>query len=251
MAAPAFEIAQIVQQYRHAYIEKHQPRPFQLRVLDAIAVCRTSVLGGHADACDSCGHVRISYNSCRNRHCPKCQGVNRERWIAAQQKQLLPVPYSHVVFTLPQEINSYCLAHPALLYNLLFKTSKATIEAFAADNKHLGAIAGMVSVLHTWGQNLMLHPHIHMIVPAGGFTLCGNWKHTKNNGHYLFPVKAMSIVFKNKFMQELPALINEHHMHLLSVEDRKRLYSKAWVVYAKKPFGGPEQVTRIPRSLHP
>jgi hypothetical protein len=242
MAAPLFELAQIVQQYSHAYIEKHQPLQFQLRVLNAIAVCRTAALGGHVDACDSCGHVRISYNSCRNRHCPKCQAVKRERWIVAQQQQLLPVPYFHVVFTLPQEINSYCLGYPAPLYNLLFKTSKDTIETFAADRKHLGAIAGMVSILHTWGQNLMLHPHIHMIVPAGGFTLCGNWKHTKNKSKYLFPVKAMSIVFKNKFMQGFLALIKEHNMPLLCADDRRKLYAKSWVVYAKQPFGGPEQV---------
>ena len=134
------------------------------------------------------------------------------------------------------------MAHPASLYNLLFKASKATIETFATDSKYLGATAGMISILHTWGQNLMQHPHIHMIVPAGGFTLCGHWKHTKNKGQYLFPVKAMSIVFKNKFMQELPSLISEHHMSLLSADDRNKLYSKSWVVYAKKPFGGPEQV---------
>lgn len=242
MSAATFELAQIVQQYGHAYMEKHQPRTFHWRVLNDIAVCRTAALGGHADACNSCGHVRISYNSCRNRHCPKCQALNRERWIAARQKQLLPVPYFHVVFTLPQELNVYCMAYPASLYNLLFKASKATIETFAIDDKHLGAKTGMVSILHTWGQNLMLHPHIHMIVPAGGFTLCGNWKHTKNKGHYLFPVKAMSVVFKNKFMQEFPSLIREHHMPLLSVDDRNKLYNKSWVVYAKQPFGGPEQV---------
>lgn len=190
MGAAAFEVAQVVQQYGDAYVEKHQPRQYHLRVLQAIAICRTAALGGHADACDSCGHVRISYNSCRNRHCPKCQSVKRERWITAQQSQLLPVPYFHVVFTLPQELNVYCMAHPALLYNLLFKSSKSTIETFANDNKHLGAVAGMVSILHTWGQNLMLHPHIHMIVPAGGFTLCGHWKHTKNKGCYLFGGKS-------------------------------------------------------------
>lgn len=242
MAAPLFELAQIVQRYSHAYIEKHQPRQFHLRVLNAIAVCRTAALGGHVDACDSCGHVRISYNSCRNRHCPKCQAVNRERWIAAQQEQLLPVPYFHVVFTLPQEINSYCLGYPAILYNLLFRASKDTIEIFASDQKHLGAKAGMVSILHTWGQNLMLHPHVHMIVPAGGFTLGGNWKPTKNKSKYLFPVKAMSIVFKNKFMEGLLALIKEHDMQSLSADHRKKLYTKSWVVYAKQPFGGPEQV---------
>lgn len=160
-------------------MSKHQPPDMHLRVLDAIANCRTAALGGHADQCDSCGHIRISYNSCRNRHCPKCQGIQREKWIQARQQQLLPVRYFHVVFTLPQELNVYCLHHPTALYNLLLASSKATIETFAADPKHLGAIPGMISVLHTWGQNLMLHPHVHMIVPAGGFTTCGHWKHTK------------------------------------------------------------------------
>ena len=242
MAAATFELAQIVQQYGHDFIEKHQPIQYHRRVLNAISVCRTAALGGHVDACDNCGYVRISYNSCRNRHCPKCQGTQRERWIEGRQQQLLPVRYFHVVFTLPQELNAYCLGYPKALYNLLFACSKATIETFAADSKHLGAIAGMISVLHTWGQNLMLHPHVHMIVPAGGFTLCGHWKHTKQKGKYLFPVKAMSVVFKNKFMEELQALISEYAMPLLTTAERKKLYDKPWVVYAKQPFGGPQQV---------
>jgi hypothetical protein len=194
MAAATLELAHIVRRYGDAFIEKHQPLQYHARVLNAIASCRTAALGGHIDACDSCGHLRISYNSCRNRHCPKCQGIQRERWIEDRHQKLLPVKYFHVVFTLPQELNRYCLSYPASLYSLLFASSKATIEAFAADSKHLGALPGMISVLHTWGQNLMLHPHVHMIVPAGGFTACNHWKHTKQKGTYLFPVKAMSIV---------------------------------------------------------
>lgn len=242
MAAAEYELAQIVRQFRDAFVTKHQPLRQQLRVLDAIAVCRTAALGGHVDACDSCGHIRISYNSCRNRHCPKCQGTQREKWIDARQQKLLPVQYFHVVFTLPQELNRYCMHYPTALYNLLFACSKSTIETFAADSKHLGAIAGMISVLHTWGQNLMLHPHVHMIVPAGGFTPCGHWKHTKQKGKYLFPVKAMSIVYKNKFMEGLLASITENNMPPLCIADRKLLYNKPWVVYAKQPFGGPGQV---------
>jgi hypothetical protein len=242
MGSPPYELAHIVRQFRDAFMSKHQPPDMHLRVLDAIANCRTAALGGHADQCDSCGHIRISYNSCRNRHCPKCQGIQREKWIQARQQQLLPVRYFHVVFTLPQELNVYCLYHPTALYNLLLASSKATIETFAADPKHLGAIPGMISVLHTWGQNLMLHPHVHMIVPAGGFTTCGHWKHTKQKGSFLFPVKAMSIVYKNKFMEAMMALINKHNLPTLTTDERKRLYNKPWVVYAKQPFGGPQQV---------
>ena len=242
MAAAAFELAQIVRRYGDACIEKHQPLQQHARVLNAIANCRTAAMGGHIDECDSCGHIRISYNSCRNRHCPKCQGTQRERWILARQQQLLPVKYFHVVFTLPQEVNHYCLGHPKLLYNLLFACSKATVETFAADSKHLGALPGMISVLHTWGQNLQLHPHVHMIVPAGGFTACNYWKHTKQKGRYLFPVKAMSLVFKNKFMEGLQCLITTNNLPVLSRQNRQLLYNKNWVVYAKRPFGGPEQV---------
>ncbi len=242
MPAAQYELAHIVHRYGDAFIQKHQPLQYHTRVLHAIANCRTAALGGHIDACDSCGHIRISYNSCRNRHCPKCQGTQRERWIQARQQQLLPVKYFHVVFTLPQELNSYCLRYPAPLYNLLFACSKATIETFAAGSKHLGALPGMVSVLHTWGQNLMLHPHVHMIVPAGGFTASGHWKHTKQKGKYLFPVKAMSIVFKNKMMEGLMQLISGQAMPLLSSADKTKLYNKPWVVFAKRPFGGPQQV---------
>jgi hypothetical protein len=242
MAAATLELAHIVRRYGDAFIEKHQPLQYHARVLNAIASCRTEALGGHIDACDSCGHLRISYNSCRNRHCPKCQGIQRERWIEDRHQKLLPVKYFHVVFTLPQELNRYCLSYPASLYSLLFACSKATIEAFAEDSKHLGALPGMISVLHTWGQNLMLHPHVHMIVPAGGFTACNHWKHTKQKGTYLFPVKAMSIVFKNKMMEGLQQLIARQAIPLLSSADTKTLYNKSWVLFAKQPFGGPEQV---------
>ena len=241
MSKPQYELAQVIGDYGEAFIAKHAPLKQHVSVLDAIEKCRTAALGGHVDACDSCSHVRISYNSCRNRHCPKCQGINRERWIAAQEAKLLDATYFHVVFTLPQELNVYCLKHPAALYNLLFQSSKETIETFANDPRHLGASAGMISVLHTWGQNLSLHPHVHMIVPGGGFDAAGCWKPSKHRGTFLFPVKAMSKVFKNKFMEGLlkwlPATAET-----ISKDVRKTLYSKDWVVYAKRPFGGPKQV---------
>lgn len=238
---PALELADIIRQYKHSFIARYKPHANSLRVLHALEICRTSVLGGHVDVCNRCTHVRISYNSCRNRHCPKCQNTNREKWITQRQKDLLPVPYFHVVFTLPEQLNTYCLTHPKELYNILFETSKETIAQFASDEKHLGAKTGMVSVLHTWGQNLSLHPHVHMIVPGGGISKAGFWKQTKSKGHYLFPVKAMSIVYKNKFMERLREFL-EKSKRPLDKQLRQLLYKKDWVVYAKQPFVGPQQV---------
>jgi|SRR5882672_1207240 len=238
---PEHELAQVVSLYKASFIEKHRPLKQHISVLYAIEQCRTAAMGGHVDACDSCGHLRISYNSCRNRHCPKCQSTNREKWIAAQQLNLMPSTYFHVVFTLPQEINSFCMHHPKAMYDLLFRCSKQTIETFAGDPKHLGAQPGMVSVLHTWGQNLSLHPHIHMIVPGGGFTDTGLWKHTKSKGKYLFPVKAMSTVFKHKYMEGLLLFLKNNQL-FMEKAIRKILYNKDWVVYAKRPFAGAAQV---------
>lgn len=184
---------------------------------------------------------RISYNSCRNRHCPKCQNTCRERWIAAQQLNLLPSTYFHVVFTLPQELNSYCLHHPKVMYDLLFSCSKQTIESFAGDPKHLGAQPGMISVLHTWGQNLSLHPHVHMIVPGGGISDTGCWKQAKGKGRYLFPIKAMSKVFKHKYMEAFMLYLKSNNL-VIDKAMRETLYNKAWVVYAKQPFAGLKQV---------
>jgi hypothetical protein len=215
--------------------------PHHRRVLEAIAQCRTAALGGHVDACDSCGHERISYNSCRNRHCPKCQGTNRERWIAARQQDLLPVPYFHVVFTLPDLLNGLCLRHPKEMYNILFRAGKETVMRFGHDPKHLGAKTGLVAVLHTWGQNLSLHPHLHCIVPGGGITGAGHWKCAKSNGRYLFPVKAMAPVFRGKYIEKLKVFCLANKVPL----DKgllDGLYKKDWVVYAKQPFLGPEQV---------
>ena len=236
-----YELADIIRQYGEAFTEKYQPLHHHRCVLQALQQCRTAALGGHVDGCDNCGHLRISYNSCRNRHCPKCQNTNREKWIEKQQRNLLPVTYFHVVFTLPQEINSYCIKHPKELYNLLFQCSRETIETFAADNKHLGAQPGTISVLHTWGQNLSLHPHVHMIVPGGGITDTGLWQPAKSKGRYLFPVKAMSVVFKNKFMQGLLLFIKNKN-DVMDKTLRQMLYDKNWIVYAKQPFGGPQQV---------
>lgn len=211
---------------------------WQLRTLSAIKRCRTAALGGHIDACDSCGNISISYNSCRNRHCPKCQGEKKEEWIQAREAELLPVPYFHVVFTLPNELNSLALHEPRALYDALFAATWQTLAVFAKDEKHLNAQAGMIAVLHTWGQNLSLHPHLHCIVPGGGVDAKGQWRKARSKGKFLFPVKAMSVVFRAKYLSELRHRLKEKVPQKLLNE----LYKKSWVVFAKRPFGSPKSV---------
>lgn len=214
---------------------------FQLYHLNALRRCRTAELGGHVDICSDCGHYQIAYNSCRNRHCPTCQGLNREEWIIRQEAKLLDTNYFHVVFTLPAELNGLCLAHPRLMYQLLFRCSWQTIKAFASDAKFLGAKTGMTAVLHTWGQALTLHPHLHCIVPGGGITKAGKWKTSKADGKYLFPRNALRKVFKGKVMSELKAMAKRGDIDLPAAL-KETLYRKKWVVYAKRPFANPKVV---------
>lgn len=211
---------------------------WKLRTLYALSRCRTAAMGGHIDRCDhpDCGKLHLSYNSCRNRHCPKCQGHHREAWIQQREDELLNAVYFHVVFTLPDHLNELCLEKPALIYPMLFKTAWAVIRGFGANPKFLGATTGMIGILHTWGSNMSLHPHLHCIVPAGGVNDSGKWKTTKSKGKFLFPVKAMSKVFRAKFLDEL------NKAGLLDVTLHEKLAAKPWVIYAKRPFYGPKQV---------
>ena len=234
---PAFELAQILEQHWPQVETSPAINPWQLRTLSALRQCRTAALGGHVDACSECGHVRISYNSCRNRHCPKCQNLEKEQWILSRENELLPVPYFHVVFTLPDTLNPLALHQPARLYNLLFEAAWLTMKAFGSDPKHLGAQAGMIAILHTLGQTLSLHPHLHCIVPGGGITKSGKWKLARSKGKFLFPVKAMSRVFRAKFV----AALRQEFSHL-DPAFCPSLFEKPWVVYAKRPFLGPKQV---------
>ena len=220
---------------------------WQLRTLDALRRCRTAALGSHVDGCTSCGHIRISYNSCRNRHCPKCQGNEREKWIQAREDELLPVPYFHVVFTLPDTLNQLCLYKPKVLYNLLFRAAWSVLNSFGHDHKWLGAQTGMISILHSWGQTMTLHPHLHCIVPGGGITrpspLRGEgkgvrWKMAKSDGKYLFNVKAMSRVYRGRFIDALKQQLPQE----MTKELVNTLYKHNWVVYAKRPFTGPQSV---------
>ncbi len=214
---------------------------FHLWHLNRIGQCRTAVLGGHVHICEECGHYEIGYNSCRNRHCPTCQSLKREEWVLKQEANLLDVPYFHVVFTLPSELNGLCLAHPRLMYTLLFHSAWQTIQGFAGDPKFLGAKTGMTGVLHTWGQSLPLHPHVHCIVPGGGITRSGKWKTTRSKGKYLFPRNALRKVFKGKYMSELKQMAKRGDIEL-SEDLREKLYGKKWVVYAKRPFPNPKSV---------
>lgn len=226
--------------------------PHQLRTLWALRDCRTAALGGHVDACDACGNVKISYNSCRNRHCPKCQGVEKEMWILAREEDLLPVTYFHVVFTLPHELNDLCRYNPHALYNLLFESARQTLQQFGEDKRWLGAQLGVTMILHTWGQTLVLHPHVHCIVPNGGLKKDGSWQFPKKgNERFLFPVKAMQSVYRAVFMKGLQALLQAKALELppkFPLEKpaykawKEDLYQKQWVIYAKRPFGGPTQV---------
>ncbi len=211
---------------------------WQLRTLSAVRRCRTAALGSHVDGCTSCGHLRISYNSCRNRHCPKCQGRQREKWIAAREAELLPVPYFHVVFTLPDTLHPLCLHQPSTMYNILFDSVWDTINCFGKDAKWLGAATGMIAILHTWGQTMTLHPHLHCIVPGGGLTKQHKWRTAKSEGKYLFNVKAMSRVFRGKFIGQLKKRLPAHITPALL----NSLYKQQWVVFAKKPFDSPHSV---------
>ena len=234
----AYELADVLTAHWPAVQHSGRYNSWQLRTMDAVRRCRTASLGGHIDGCSSCGLLRISYNSCRNRHCPKCQGKQREDWIKAREAELLPVPYFHVVFTLPDKLNQLCMYKPDVLYNLLFKTAWSVINSFGHDAKWLGAQAGMISILHTWGQTLTLHPHLHCIVPGGGLSKAGNWKGAKSDGKYLFNVKAMSKTFRGRYIAALKeALPLEITPELLNA-----LYKHNWVVYAKRPFTGPQSV---------
>ncbi len=219
------------------------------KVLQRLKICRTPALGYHIYQCSDadCAHIKYQYHSCRDRHCPNCGAVKKQQWIDARMQELLPVKYYHVVFTLPHELNSIIMGHRSLLFKLLFDASAQTLLQFAKDEKYLGASPGIISVLHTWGQQLSFHPHVHCIVSGGGITNNNLWKQaTKNDWRFLFPVKAMSIVYKTKFLQALKKMIDNGEVILPQKTNAKQLfnllYQKKWVIYTKAPFGGPQSV---------
>ncbi|MBF8984900.1 IS91 family transposase [Lutibacter sp. B2] len=248
------EIADILHKYGEAYRSKYRLSRQEFKAMGAIEFCRSSALGGHIDECDACGHIRISYNSCRNRHCPKCQSLAKEKWLDARNKDLLPIEYYHVVFTIPNELNPLTLRNKKIIYSILFKASAETLKELSEDPKYIGAEIGFISILHTWGQNLMDHPHIHCIVTGGGLSIDGTrWISSKKG--FFIPVKVLSRLFKGKFLYYLKeayfnkklkfvGLINElvKYNQFKTLVDA--LYEKEWVVYAKPPFKNAEYVIR-------
>jgi hypothetical protein len=246
------EIQNIFQEYGAEYRKKHKLPLNQLKAMSSIEVCRTSAIGGHVDECDECGHIKISYNSCRNRHCPKCQNIAKEQWLENRKDDLLPVGYFHVVFTLPAELSAVALRNTKEVYKILFKAASDTLIELAKDQKYLGAQIGITALLHTWGQNLMFHPHIHCIVPSGGLSLDGvRWINSRKK--FFIPVKVLSKKFKGKFLAYLQnAYYNKKLKFMGEIAELSRidifscfmesLREKDWVVYCKPPFKSAEYV---------
>jgi hypothetical protein len=254
MSRPPLEVADLIRTAGTAFIERnrHWLSWKHVKVLLAIARCRTAALGGHLDECTRCGHRAISYNSCRNRHCPKCQTSARERWIAARRRELLPTRYVHVVFTLPRELAPLALQNKKVVYDLLFRASAETLLEVARDTQHLGAEIGFFSVLHTWNQKLGLHPHVHCVVPAGGLSP-DRTRWIKPRYAFFLPVKVLSRVFRGKFVAALKCAFREGRLRFqgsltLLAQPKifaswlRPLFRKDWMVYSKRPFGGPEYV---------
>ena len=249
---PRLEVADIFRQHGYDFRLTHLLSPEQRRVMRAIERCRTAALGGHVEQCDTCGHQRISYNSCRNRHCPKCQSLAKARWLEARLADLLPVEYFHVVFTLPEQLASAALQNQRVVYNILFSTVAETLRTIAADPRHLGAEIGFLAVLHTWGQTLRHHPHLHCVVPGGGLSVDGERWRSCRQGFFL-PVNVLARLFRRLFLQALARAYEKGELtfhgasaYLAKPLAFKRLLaslrSREWWVYAKPPFGGPEQV---------
>lgn len=235
------ELQDIFAQYGKAYQTAHPFSLEQRKVVQAIQNCRKAVLGGHLDKCDECGFVRVSYNSCRNRHCPKCQTLTKERWIEARKDDLLNVSYFHVVFTLPDLLNPVAYQNPRAVYSILFKAAAETLSELASHPKYLGAQIGVTAVLHTWGQNLMHHPHLHCIVPGGGLTPAGKWVNSRKK--FFIPVKVLSRKFRGKFLAYLKEADLKFHGSIVNLREERdfrdwlsALYQKEWVVYCKPPF---------------
>lgn len=254
MDRPKLEMADIFRRYGTAYREQHagSMSVAQRRVMSAIEQCRTAALGGHFERCDACGHERNCYNSCRDRHCPKCQSLARAQWIEERQSELLDVPYFHVVFTVPQEIAAIAYQNKRVVYNILFRSTAETLTTIAADPKHLGAQIGFFAVLHTWGQNLHFHPHLHCVVPGGGLSPDAQRWVSCRPGFFL-PVRVLSRLFRRLFLTALKQSFDAGELKFFSsikalpnrgrfAEFLTKAKQREWVVYAKRPFAGPQQV---------
>ncbi len=254
MDRPKLEVADVFRRYGPAYREKHDASmsSMQRRVMTAIEVCRTAALGGHLERCEECAHERNCFNSCRDRHCPKCQSLARAQWIEDRQAELLEVPYFHVVFTIPDQVAAIALQNKKVVYGILFSAVAETLKTIAADPKHLGAEIGFFAVLHTWGQNLQFHPHLHCVVPGGGLSPAGQ-KWVGCRPDFFLPVKVLSRLFRRLFLEALQKAFEANQLQFFGILESLRqpgafvqhlAPAKAveWVVYAKRPFAGPQQV---------
>jgi len=249
MTTQKHNVATVIQRFLPNVEESNSLSGHQRSILKMIGICKTSVLGGHKERCDHCAHTKIHYNSCGNRNCPSCQGVNKEKWIIKRQQDLIPVKYFHCVFTIPSELYSYFRYNKKRLCDILMKCVKETLQTFGRDPKHRinGKIGGIL-LLHTWTQQMMYHPHVHCIVPAGGLDKNEHWNHSKSKGNFLFPVRAMSRLFKGKLLAAIHEEYKQGNLNLspkLAADYKyikNKLYKKEFVVYAKKAFGGPDQV---------
>jgi Putative transposase/Transposase zinc-binding domain len=249
---PAFEVADIFRAHGARYREEHGLPFHQLQLMQAIESCRTAALGGHRERCHLCAEERISYNSCGNRHCPKCQNLARTQWVESRKGELLPIDYHHVVFTLPAQLNDLVMRNKPRLYKILFAASAATLQTIAADPRHLGAQVGFFSVLHTWGQNLLFHPHIHCVATGGGISLDGTRWISSKPGFFL-PVRVLSRLFRRLFLEALeqafcqnllrfPGAVAPLREPAAFLQLTSSLRQIEWVVYSKPPFGGPQRV---------
>jgi len=249
MKKPAIEVADI---FRENLDKIGKISPEKWKVVNALISCRTAQLGGHVYRCDNCGHEIIAYNSCRNRHCPKCQGLARAKWLDNRMKELLPVEYFHVVFTIPDILNRTALCNKEVVYDILFRAVKETLLEASLNPKNIGARIGFLTILHTWGQNLLDHPHIHCVVPGGGLSDDGcSWISSKKG--FLVSVKVLAKLFRGKFLDYLKRAFQDHKLHFYGENKELEMprkfqklidqaYAKEWVVYVKKPFSGPKQV---------
>jgi hypothetical protein len=249
---PRLELADIVRAHGDVYRRTHRLAAVQHRALQAIETCRTAALGGHQETCDRCGAVRITYNSCRNRHCPKCQTLTKERWLAARRDDLLPIPYFHVVFTLPHALNALAQGNPRVIYTLLFRAAADTLLTFGRDPRHLSGTIGVTAILHTWGQNLSQHLHVHCLV-TGGALATDRSRWIAGRSSFLFPVRALSTVFRAKYLAALRRAFVTGQLRFAdgtaALTDRRafiaflgQLRAVNWIVYAKQPLAGPDRV---------
>lgn len=242
MSRPKYEVAQIIEQFGDDFIRIHNPNTWILRTLNALRICRTSALGGHKEQCDSCGKIRISYNSCRNRHCPKCQASKQAFWVENVSQRIIDTKYFHLVFTVPEGLNSICLLDSKQFYNTLFSCVWMTLQTFGYTD--YGAESGAIAILHTWGQNLSLHPHVHCLVPAAGITLAGHMKKISKKGKYLYPVNKLSIDFRSHMMKQVKKqlIVKNKLSRYQSIIDKA--WAKEWVVFCEPSFASSHHVIK-------